>query len=85
MMNEIYKIPPIRLGIDHMAATAEAGGCYCFEGKIRSMVFCIDERNTAILTYSKGYLLVKHEDLPVLIDELQGIHNDLDRIKRVVL
>lgn len=83
-MKELSKIPILKLNTERIATAAEVGECYCFKGEIPMMEYCINKRNTLILTRNRGYLLVGHQELSTLIRELQDIQGDLERIKRVV-
>lgn len=76
-------LPRLSLAQDEIAMKAESGGCYCFQSEIPKTVFCVNGDNTLIVTRSLGYLAVAHEDLPMLVEELRDLLDDLGRIKEV--
>ena len=84
MSKELTQIPRLKLRTERIATKAEVDGCYCFSSLLPMTEVCINDLNTLIITRNRGYIAIAHEDLPLLIKELQGIQNDLERIKRVV-
>lgn len=76
-------IPRLKLETESLVRKAETGGCYCFKSRLPMTEVCMNEQNTLLLTRNNGYLFVAHDDLPVLISELQDVQEDLPRIRKL--
>lgn len=77
-------LPELVLDTDGIAMKATTAGCYCFESGIPRTAICANGENVLIVTGSRGYLAVSHESLPLLIEELAGLRDDLGRIRRAM-
>ncbi len=78
------ELPRLELDTDGIATKAGTAGCYCFESGIPRTAICANGENVLIVTGSRGYLAVSHESLPLLIEELAGLRDDLGRIRRAM-
>ena len=74
----------IALDVDRLikAADTDKYDTVTFASAIRGMTQIIDNEEAAIVTTRNGYLRIKSQDIPILIEELANLHEEIERRKR---
>ena len=72
-------IPKIRLDIEQIATRAETmPHAFVYDSTLRSTYLMRRQNEILIITGNKGYLRIKKDDVPALVEELQNIKEDME-------
>lgn len=73
------RIPRIRLNEEVIANRAEALGMTVYASDLPNAYMIRSDEEVLITTRASGYLRMKQEALPILMEELANIQEDLNR------
>lgn len=83
-MKALTRIPKIHLNTDQIAAKAQNQGLWCMRGEPMIFEYMVNEKNILIASAHGGYLIIPHESIGQVLEELGYIEESLSDIKREV-
>lgn len=81
-MKALVRIPKIHLNTNAIAVKAQNQGMWCMRGEPAIFEYVADSDNIMIMSNHGGYLVIPHNAIGQVIDELEYIKDNLPDIKR---
>ncbi|MFQ7473837.1 MAG: hypothetical protein ACLRLX_06485 [Anaerovoracaceae bacterium] len=83
-MSALVRIPKINLNTEQIANRAQNQGLWCMRGEPMIFEYIVDSNNVLITSNHNGYLMIPHETIGQVVDELKHIKENLHDIKMEV-
>lgn len=71
------------MNLNKLRVKAETNGIYTVDSEAKNVLFCYCDREFLIITRNKGVVRIAAKDLPVILEELQGIVEDVADLERM--
>lgn len=79
----LVKLPRLNLNVQTILMRVdETKECLTYDSDICGMAYAAETDRLLIVTGSKGYLLMKREDILIMIEELKHIYEEMELWKR---
>ena len=83
-MKALTRIPELHLNANAIAIKAQNQGLWCMRGEPAIFEYVADSDNIMIMSNHGGYLVIPHESIRQVLEELGYIEESLSDIKRKV-
>lgn len=83
-MSALVRIPKINLNTEQIANRAQNQGLWCMRGEPMIFEYMVNEKNILIASAHGGYLIIPHEAIGQVINELEHIKDNLSDIEKGV-